>query len=102
MKNTYGVKPLREEGKELEGYKSDIYPNATIEEVKKNAIEVPNPIREGFVKKYTKGDFGYFIDGRDIKAIYLPSMQLEQLKIMFTWNSKKKKWVLLTYREGDR
>jgi len=134
MKNTYGVKPLKEEGKELEGYHTDEsakkimdreekerqeefkkqysnkqpYPNATIEEVKKNATDVPssnpayefNPPRAHPIRKYNKGDFGYMIDGEDIKAVYLPSMK-QGLKVMFSWNPTKRRWVLLTYREGD-
>jgi len=40
------------------------------------------------------------IDG-DITALYTPSYK-KKLKIMFEWKPKKKKWILLTYKEGDR
>ena len=52
-------------------------------------------------KKYTKGKFMYLIHGYDIKALYLPSWK-KKLKIIFEWKLKKRKWELLTYRQGDR
>ena len=81
-----------------------VYPNATIGEVRKNVkeVDVGVPFYEGQrASTYKKGNFGYLIDERgDAKSIYLPSMK-KPLKIMFEWNSKKKKWIKGTWREGE-
>ena len=96
-------KALREWEKE-EAKHIKIKPNATVEEVKRYAeeIDIDIPFYEGQrEKKYQKGDWGYMIDERgNIIATYLPSMGKE-LKIMYEWNAKKKRWDLLTYKEGD-
>ena len=81
-----------------------VYPNATIGEVRKNAKdlgkEFPYGPRKNW-KQYRKEDFAYNIINGGVTAMYLPSRK-KPLKIMFEWNSKKKKWIPLTYREGDR
>ena len=79
------------------------YPNATITEIKKNAVdagESPYGPRKVY-KKYKKGNYLYMITDKVIQALYIPSWK-KQLKIMFEWKPKKKKWELLTYREGER
>lgn len=103
----YGVKKEEKDKlKEWDRYESNhirIYPNATIEEVRKNAKEVKMdaPFRKDQkMKRYKKGKFGYLIDNSDVIATYLPSLGKE-LKIMFEWNDKKKEWILLTYKEGN-
>ena len=78
-------------------------PNATIEEVKRNIqkVDIGVPFYAGQeASTYQKGDWLYLIDERnEVKALYLPSKNKE-LKIMFQWNPRKKKWELLTYKEG--
>lgn len=104
----YGVnKKEKEKLKEWDRYESNnikIYPDATVEEVRRKAkqVDIGVPYYEGeSVKAYKKGNFLYSIDERnDVKALYIPSFDKE-LKIMFEWSSKKKKWVLLTYKEGN-
>jgi hypothetical protein len=83
------------------------YPDASIEEVLKNAEDVPrsNPVyefgpRPFTYRKYEKGKYGYIIYDKEIKAFYTPSMK-KKLKIMWTWCPIDKKWMLLTHREGD-
>lgn len=86
----------REEEKHM-----DIYPNATITEVRENAEEYTEeyPFTAGIIKRYRKRDFVYSIVDDEVSALYVPSFDTE-LKIMFTWNPKKRKWDLLTYKEG--
>ena len=80
------------------------YPNATIGEIRKNAKKIVSlfayvPGHPKISKKYQKGNFMYLIHGYDITAFYIPS-QKKKLKIMFEWNSKKRKWVIGLWREG--
>ena len=80
-----------------------VYPNATIGEVRKNVkqVDIGVPFYEGQIsKRYQKGNFMYLIDDRgDATALYIPSRK-KKLKIMFEW--KNKKWMPLTWREGER
>jgi len=83
-----------------------LYPNATIGEIRKNAKKIVSlfsyvPGHPKITKKYKKGNFMYLIHGYDITSMYIPS-QKKKLKIMFEWIPKKRKWILRTWREGDR
>jgi hypothetical protein len=82
------------------------FPNASYTEVMKKATAVPcsNTYYEfgprKTVLRYKKRNFGYTVEGDEIKAIYLPSMK-NKLKIMYFWCPIDKKWMSLDYREGD-
>jgi len=65
-----------------------IYPNAKINEIKKNAIDLP-PFMYGprtIHKKYQKDNFIYVIVDNEINAMHKPT------GIMFEYNEKTKKW----------